>query len=334
MKYIFVTGAGRCGTNLINGILDGHSRLNVFPGEVTNLLYHSFINNGFSLKFKNSDNVKFLINTFLREIKIDRKSQRKKRIIKILASKNNCSINVVLDMILSNLYSSKKTNVINIQNENISGLLENFKDSKIIHMIRNPYTQINSRYLFRHKNPINYSGNDFSESFKRNYISFKQASLFKKHKNVKIIKFENLIDYPEKTIKKIFKFLNLKVEKKNLKLTRQNKIFVSTLKGSNKKSFQIIKYSNDYSNLLPNDLYYCSKIKTAKPFYKIKNHPKIKNSYWLFLLRHIGLVGKNRKLPKNLILIIKLIIHSIYNYIADKHIKNEFDNFLKEANKL
>ena len=81
MKYIFVTGAGRCGTNLINGILDGHSKLNVFPGEVTNLLYHSFINNGFSLKFNNSENTKFLINTFLKEIKINKKLQRKKKLL-------------------------------------------------------------------------------------------------------------------------------------------------------------------------------------------------------------------------------------------------------------
>ncbi len=250
-----------------------------------------------------------------------------------MESKNNFSINIVLNAILSNLYNSKKTNVINIQNENISGILENFKDSKIIHMIRNPYTQINSRYLFRHKNPINYSGTDFSDSFKRNYISFKQASLFKENKNVKIIKLEELIDYPEKTVKKIFKFLNLSIEKKNLKLTQQNRIFVSTHRGSNKKSFKIMKYSDDYSCLLPNDLYYCSKIKTAKPFYKIKSHPKVKNSYWLFLLRHIGLIGNNRKLPKNLILIIKLIIHSIYNYIADRHIKDEFDNFLQETSK-
>ena len=65
-----------------------------------------------------------------------------------MESKNNFSINIVLNAILSNLYNSKKTNMINIQNENISGILENFKDSKIIHMIRNPYTQINSRYLF------------------------------------------------------------------------------------------------------------------------------------------------------------------------------------------
>ena len=57
------------------------------PGEVTNLLYHCFINNGFSLKFNNSENIKFLINAFLKEIKIGQKLQRKKKIIKYLETK-------------------------------------------------------------------------------------------------------------------------------------------------------------------------------------------------------------------------------------------------------
>ena len=42
------------------------------------------------------------------------------------------------------------------QNENIIGLLNAVPNSKIIHMLRNPLTQINARYLFRYKNPMNF----------------------------------------------------------------------------------------------------------------------------------------------------------------------------------
>lgn len=330
MKYVFITGAGRCGTNLINGILDGHSKLNVFPGEITNLIFHSFIVNKYSLNFADINNAKLIINLFLKEKIIKNKSKIRKIIINNLKSKQNFTLQQLLDEIFINIYKSKKLNVINIQNENINGVLENFKNCKVIHVLRNPYTQINSRYLFRHKNPVNYSGIDFSESFKRNFISFQQATIFKKNKNVKILKMENLIDYPSKYISEICDFIGVKVERVNLKLTRQNKIFKGTKQGLIDYNYNIEKYSNDFSCLLPNDLYYCSKIYPAKKFYKIIKHKKVSNNYILFLFRHLGLIGNNRKVPKNIFKIFKLIIHSIYNYVADRHVKDEFVNFLKE----
>ena len=49
-KFIFITGAGRCGTNLMLSLLDGNSRLNIIPGEATNLIVDSLNRNGFSDK--------------------------------------------------------------------------------------------------------------------------------------------------------------------------------------------------------------------------------------------------------------------------------------------
>jgi len=333
MKYVFITGAGRCGTNLVNGILDGHSKLNVFPGEITNLLYHAFTSNGYSLNYRNLDNIKLIINSFLGEINLKNNLKIKNKILKQLSLKKKITLHIVLDVIFSNFYNSQKINIINIQNENINGVLECFKNCKVIHMLRNPYTQINSRYLFRHKDPINYSGTDFTDSFKRNFISFQQAYIHKKNKNVKILKMEDTIDDPQNSINEICNFLRIKKEAKNLKLTRQDKIFKGTNKGLINYSHDIRKYSEDFSCLLPNDLYYCSKIYTAKYFYEIKKHKKVHNNYLLFLSRHLGFIGKDRKVPKSFIKIFKLVIHSIYNYIADRHIKDDFDNFLKDINK-
>ena len=38
-NFIFITGAGRCGTNIIRGLIDGHEEVNVLPGEL-NLIPH------------------------------------------------------------------------------------------------------------------------------------------------------------------------------------------------------------------------------------------------------------------------------------------------------
>ena len=42
-KFIFITGAGRCGTKLLHGLLDGNSQLNVIPGEITNFFEYSLL---------------------------------------------------------------------------------------------------------------------------------------------------------------------------------------------------------------------------------------------------------------------------------------------------
>lgn len=39
MNFIFITGVGTCGTNVINGLIDGHSEVSVLPGEL-NVMTH------------------------------------------------------------------------------------------------------------------------------------------------------------------------------------------------------------------------------------------------------------------------------------------------------
>ena len=88
---------------------------------------------------------------------------------------NKCiNLNSFLSEILDSFYSDNKPVVISVHDENFIGLLNSIKNSKIIHMLRNPLTQINSRYMFRYKFPQNYEGFEFS-SFYRNYNSFKNA---------------------------------------------------------------------------------------------------------------------------------------------------------------
>ena len=149
-----------------------------------------------------------------------------------------------------------------------------FKNCKIIHMIRNPLTQVNSRYLFRFRSVFkNFLGNEFTNSFKRNYLSFENANFYKKNKRVKIIKMEDLLLNPKKILGQITKFIKIK-KISELKLTEMDGKFISSLNGKIVVTRSINRNINkDYSNLLPNDLYYCSLIKPARNFYK---YPKFK----------------------------------------------------------
>ena len=130
----------------------------------------------------------------------DQKSKFKK-IIRLLKSKfvrkNYISLNEYIGTVVNVLFPNKKQTVINIQNENIIGLLQTFPNSKVIHMLRNPLTQINGRYLFRYKAPNNYDGTEFSSSFYRNYNSFKNAYLMKNNKRALIIKMERKFQWKE-----------------------------------------------------------------------------------------------------------------------------------------
>ena len=224
-KYIFITGPGRCGTHLVLSLLDGNKNLNIVPGEVTNFFKDSLEKNGLSNKvFKNSLNN--TLNIFFNELEVYKfnsvffkKNKIKKLLIKKYNKKNYIKLHELLDIITDCLFDNKKTTVINIQDENIIGLLDYFNSSKVIHMLRNPLTQINSRYNFRYKVPNNYPEPEFSNSFFRNYNSFKNAFNTKSDKRVISVKMENLIRNTKMEMKKICKFLSINFNKINTQTT-------------------------------------------------------------------------------------------------------------------
>jgi hypothetical protein len=187
-------------------------------------------------------------------------------------------------------------------------------------MLRNPLTQINSRYFFRYKIPNNYDGFEFSKSFYRNYNSFKNAELMKKNKEVYVIKMENLVTNTKTEIKKILNFLKFKFEEINLKTTELGKY------KETKKYFKLNKEkpSQDFSCLLPNDLYVISQIKYAKNFYSIKKYKYKSNNFLWFYLRHLGFIGKRRKIVINPWHFLKCSIYSVYLFFLDTNLKNKF----------
>ena len=183
------------------------------------------------------------------------------------------TLNAFLTEILDTFYNDKKPVVINVHDENFLGLLDSIKHSKIIHMLRNPFTQINSRYMFRYRFPQNYDGVEFSSSFLRNYNSFKNAYISLGNERVLVIKMEDLLKNIELEMKKILKFMSLDFKKINLITTKSGRLFdTKQSKFINKKSDYnfVYKNKNNTSCLLPNDMYVISKIKYVKFFYKLK----------------------------------------------------------------
>jgi len=347
-RFVFITGTGRCGSKLIHGLLDGSPGLNIIPGAVSNLFAESLSYNGFSnnVYYINSKRtLANIINAFKSAKSIHQKSNFEKitRLLRKRFAKKNCiSLNEYIDIITNTLFPNKKQTVINIENENIIGLLQTFPNSKVIHMLRNPLTQINGRYLFRYNAPNNYDGMEFSSSFYRNYNSFKNAYLMKNDKRVLIIKMENLKKNTEININKTCKFLSINFNKINLIVTEFGKKIYNELHNYNQDLYAmgylpgdqnlvndkgIKKTTHDFSCLTPNDLYIVSEIKYVKKFYKLRKFNKSKNSFFIFFLRHLGFIGKKRSKTFNPYKLIKYSIFSIYLFFLDKHLKNIFLKF-------
>ena len=328
-KFVFITGTGRCGTTLMHSLLDGNPNLNIIPGEVTNLFLDSLSRNGFSNKIYYINSKKILegITNEFYGTKFPNIKLKTKKIIKILNKKFSYKSFILfkdyMNIIANILFPNKKQTVINIQNENIIGLLEIFPTSKVIHMVRNPLTQVNSRYLLRYKSPNNYNGLEFSSSFYRNYNSFKNAFLMKNNKKVMLVKMEDLIKNSKKEMKKTAKFLSVSFKKINVTTT----LFGKKINDKNtyiENNSGIRPLKSDFSCLLPNDLFVISQIKYVNKYYKLKRFDNKKSNFIFFLLRHLGFIGKQRSKIYNPYKLIKCSIFSIYLFFLDKNIKSRF----------
>ncbi len=339
-NFIFITGAGRCGTHLITGLLDGNNQVDAIPGEPTNFFGQVLNYNGLSQNINLDLSGKILseivTEVFANDNDYKNIVERVEKKISSFKEKNIKSLtaNDFLSSICQAIFIKENgTAVINLQNENISCLINAFPNCKVIHMLRNPLTQLNSRYLFRYRIPNNYKEGEFGKAFFRNYNSFTQAQIFENSKQVKIIRMEDLVNNTSETIEKICSFLDITNLPVNLKPSARGKIFKSTFNTINIKTDKVLPLNQDWSSLSPNDLYYCSQIKVARKFYDFPKYPKVKNNYIFFLIRHLGFYGKNRVKVYNPFRLFKLLLGSIYLFIQDTKFKNDFDTYLEQLNK-
>ena len=139
-EIIFITGAGRCGTKFIHSLLDGNPKLNVIPGEVPNIFQDSLINNGLSTKVHKQSSF-YLLKNFENELKVNKFPNYKKKIAKIKINlnksfykKSHIFFNEFLEIVINSIFKNNSKTVINIQNENVIGLLNAVPNSNNTHV--------------------------------------------------------------------------------------------------------------------------------------------------------------------------------------------------------
>ena len=341
-NFVFITGAGRCGTNVISGLIDEHSKIDVVANEYNNFFGMVLNANGFGSNVDLEHSGAYLLGSLLDIYKNDDdyphiKSRLEIRFKEICKSGiNHLSANVFLSHICEALFEKAEgTAVINVCDENIGGLLEAFPGCRIIHMIRNPLTQLNSRYLFRFGDvDCSFTGNypgywEFGKAFRKNFNSFRQASIFKNHYRVQILRMEDLQNNTREIVNRVFAFLGEDPESVNYSPSRRGQTFLGTRYGRNLSTDKVFADNEDWSCLSPNDLYVCGKIKDAHRFYDLPEFTYAKNSYFYFLRRQLGFIGNKRTRTNNPVRIFKVVVVSIGQYLQDLCEKHYFEKYMQ-----
>lgn len=339
-KFIFVTGPGRCGTNVLAGLIDGHPQIDVFPGEYTNFLGLVLMTNGLSATVNLALSGRYILDTAIEEFKDDEDgaeitARLERRFQEILGrGLTHLPAAQFLSTICSAFFGKETgTAVVNICNENIAGLLDVFPDCRVIHMLRNPLTQLNSRYLYRFRDVASFGGNfpgywEFGEAFRKNYDSFRQAATFGNHERVLIVRLEDLQKDTKESMNRVFAFLGREMDSSGLNPSRRGKEFRGSRRGDRVQTTRVFAYEDDWSCLSPNDLYLCGQIKEARQFYDVPHFPYADNSYLFFLRRQLGFVGRHRKRSVNPFRILKVAVVSVAQYLQDLSIKHYFHHYL------
>jgi len=327
--FIFITGAGRCGTTLTRSLIDGHSKINVFPGEVTHFLRVFLRESGFSSKLLIKDNNLNVLRHFYGIFRNDSDCEYFRKEIKLkieeLISKNE--VLVTANQLLNHISDAIFTNdneivLVDVTDENISGYLDEFPNSRIIHLIRHPIEQMNSKYrkMFADVNKsfhFHFPGLwNYGDQFHRVYKSFRETQKYLNNNRVHIIKLEDLQTKTRETIDDVFKFMDVSPEEINYKITRREERHDAG--STQKKSNNVFISGSDWSCLTQNDLYFMGKFaKIVRGFYDIPEFEYKKNRYSIFVLRQLGFIGKKRKIAYNPLRVAKILLVSLSEYIQD-----------------
>ena len=339
-RFIFITGAGRCGTNVVSGLIDGHSKIDALAGEYTGYYGNVLDTNGLCGTVDLAESGQYLLNGIYGIYRHDEdfeeiKGRLSARFAELWKSGTvRLSANDFLSHACEAIFRKPDgTAVVNVCDENIDGLLEAFPGCRVIHMLRNPLTQLNSRYLFRFGDANSFGGNfpgywEFGKAFKRNYVSFRQAAVHKNNDRVFILRMEDLQSRTPEMMKRVFDFLGERIEDANLNPSRRGKPFRGTRHGRQTTATRVFADQEDWSCLSPNDLYFCGRMKHAREFYDIPEFPFRPNSYPFFLRRQLGFVGKERTRTKNPYRIFKIVVVSIAQYLQDLCEKCYFEVYM------
>jgi hypothetical protein len=251
------------------------------------------------------------------------------------AGKTHVSADEFLSAVCGAIFDkSSGTAVVNICNEHVAGLLDAFPNCRVIHMLRNPLTQLNSRYLFRSGDANTFGGSypghwEFGKAFRRNFDSFRQAVLFQNDSRVRVVRMEDVQARPEEVVTALQSFLEIPCEPACLTPSRRGAPFRGTRAGKRLDTTDVFVSDDDWSCLSENDLYFCGLITDAALFYDILPTPYRKNRLVPFILRQLGFRGRQRTLPRTPLRVFKVLVVSLAQYFQDNVDKHYFESYVR-----
>lgn len=341
-SYVFIVGPGRCGSNVVRAMLEGNPELDVFAGEITNFLHHLRLTNGDRAVVNLEHGLWYALNEFLGSLlgDADQATQRQ-AVIDNLASRRAAGETEIgardfLDLLCAAALGKTSGKVVlNVAGTSAADYLDTFPGSKVIHMLRNPLTQLNSRYLMRSADINSFGGNfpgtwEFGKAFRNIHDSFRQALAYRDHPSVMVLRMEDLQREPKVMIEQVCRFIGVAVDERNYAPSDRGKAFAGTRAGRATATTAVFVSDEDWSCLTPNDLTYCGKIAPAREFYELPAFPERHNSFPLFLRRQLGFYGRKRTRTRSAIRFLKVLLIAFPQYIQDLGDKHYFDGYLEQ----
>ncbi len=333
MRFVFITGAGRCGTTLMRGLLDGHSAYHVLPGEASG--FHKFFleESGWASRIRLDKDAQRLLRLFASFFE---GCPDEAAIVKCLSAPSQpqfVNAQEFLEYVVNAVFpDSRDCVVVDVTSEDVSGLLSEFPDSRVIHMLRHPMEQLNSHYRFRFRDPNSFGGTfpgnwELGATFRRIYRSFSEAATHRDNPRLLAVRLEDLQKDPALSLDRIVRFMGFEPEAINLSITQQG---VSFDAGSTQKSSrEVFRSDSDRTCLTANDLYHLGMIAAARDWYDVPELPPCENAFLPFLVRQLGLTGRNR--PRlRLARLPKVLVVTIAQYLSDLSAKHYFRLYLEQ----
>ncbi|GEM_PF-2790091 len=335
MKFIFITGGGRCGTTLVRSLLDGNSHYGTLPVEMTRFLETFLEDFGYGVHLPTGVTVDEMFATRLISHLLDDPvadtSERRSRLntaFQALIQQSGgdaISLPQFFETACDAFFDGQSdTVVVDVQSPRIAGYLEQFDGAKIIHMIRHPMHQYNSNFRFRHADATT-SGGEYPGRWNMTMAhddirtAFTEAVRFNNHPQVRVTLMENMQSATEQEIAQILDFIGVPTEPINGKIS---KLGASSDAGSTYgEASQVIRQDGDVSCLTDNDRYWLSRVPGADTFYDMPPAPAAKNTFWPFLKRQWGYSGKDRTPARSPVRLFKGAILAVSYYLQDLHHK-------------
>jgi hypothetical protein len=202
---IFITGTWRCGSTLASRILNAHPDISLIYDGLHILNYIS----------EEEIYKKKLINISSKKIKIN--SIIKNRFNKSIELKIS-SVRKFYRSVLTQLSIDKSKKIFgeksNVQWRSIEKFLKIFPKGRVLHIVRDPRAVLASWKYFTYS-----KGDKYIDSIFNSYDSMKHAEIYKKkfyNKRYCVVRYEDLVINPKKTLKSIMKKFELRFNYKML----------------------------------------------------------------------------------------------------------------------